>query len=733
MTQAGVILGTAAYMSPEQARGKPVDKRTDIWAFGCVLYEMLSGTRAFAGDDVSEVLASVLAREPDWSRLPAALSPALGTCVRRCLQKNSKQRMGDAQDVRLALEGAFDSLVPPTPAPVVSTDPASWRRMTAIIASAVAVAAVVAASGGWLFRAPIEPAPSRVSRFQIVPPSAAALTLPQGQRHLAITPDGSRVIYVGNRGTQLVVRSLDALDPVAVFTGLPRGPFVSPDGKWIGFADAGALKKVPVNGGPSETITTIDGRTSTGAAWGPDEAIIFATPNGSTGLQRVSASGGPTTVLTRPDNEHGEADHAFPEWLPGGRAVLFTITALAGGLDAARVAVLDLQTGTRRVLVAGSHAYFVRGGLGSKRVEGGGGHLVYATAGTLRAVPFDLDRLETHGAPIAVIQDVVTTAVGDVDAVVADDGTLAYVSGRTGVAARTLVWVDRQGRETPIPAPPRVYVHPRLSPDGTRVAVFAADQELDLLLSDLGPTLTRITAGPGADSSPVWTPDGRLIFTSQRNSPGNLFRQAADGTGMAEQLTESPNVQNPTAISRDGRTLIFTETTATTSDDVMEMTLDGTRRITPLVRSSFTERNGVISPDERWLAYESNENSSQFEIFVRPYPNVNTGRWPVSTAGGIRPLWAPNGRELVYVSPTGALMRVGVVPAASWASTPPTLLVKEGYYVSPLDYGRTFDISPDGQRFLMIKDGSADATAAAASLIVVQHWTQELARLVPTK
>jgi serine/threonine-protein kinase len=472
---------------------------------------------------------------------------------------------------------------------------------------------------------------------------------------VAITPDGSRVIYVGNRGTQLFVRSLDALDPVAVFTRLPRGPFVSPDGKWIGFADAGALKKVPLNGGPAEPITTIDGPTSNGATWGPDDTIIFATTNGSTGLQRVSAAGGPTTVLTRPHTAHGEADHAFPQWLPGGRAVLFTITALTGGLDAARVAVLDLQTGTRKVLAAGSHAHFVRGNLGSKRVEGEDGHLVYATAGTLRAVPFDLDRLETHGAPIGVIQDVVTTASGGVDAVVADDGTLAYVSGNAVEAARTLVWVDRQGRETPIPAPARRYVHPRLSPDGTRAAVFAADQQLDLWLSDLGPTLTRITAGPGVDFFPVWALDGRLIFSSQRTSAGNLFRQAADGTGEAERLTDSPNRQNPTAISRDGRTLIFTETTAKTSDDVMQMTLDGTRRVTPLVQSSFTERNGVTSPDGRWLAYEADEDSSRFEIFVRPYPDVNTGRWLVSTAGGNRPLWAPNGRELIYVSPTGAL------------------------------------------------------------------------------
>ena len=730
-----MILGTAAYMSPEQARGKPVDKRTDIWALGCVLYEMLTATRAFAGDDVSEVLASVLAREPDWSRLPPALSPALGTYIRRCLQKNPKQRIGDVQDVRLALEGAFDSAAPLISATAVSTRPLGWRGVTTMTASAMVLGALAAVIGMWALTGAAEPIPSRVSRLQIVPTSAAALTITAEPRHLAITPEGSRVIYVGNRGTQLFVRALDALEPVAVFTRLPRGPFVSPDGKWIGFADAGALKKVPVNGGPAVIITTMDASTSRGAAWGPDDTIIFATTNGATGLQRVSAAGGPTTVLTRPDTEHGEADHALPEWLPGGKAVLFTIMALTGGLDAAQVAVLDLQTGTRKVLAAGSHAQYVPSGIGSStRVDGGGGHLVYATAGTLRAVPFDLASLETHGTPVAIVHDVVTTTIGAVDAVVAGDGTLAYVAGSIAAeAARTLVWVDRQGKETPIAAPPRGYVQPRLSRDGTRVVVFTADQELDLWLSHLGPTLTRMTTGPGVDFNPVWTLDGAVIFTSQTASAGNLYRQAADRDGAAERLTESPNLQSATGISPDGRTVIFTETGAKTGDDVMQMTLDGTRRVTPLVQSSFAERNGVISPDGRWLAYDANENAGRFEIFVRPYPDVNAGHWLVSTAGGNRPLWARNGQELIYVSPTGALMRVGVVPGASWASTPPTVLVKEGYYTSPGNPGRTSDISPDGQRLLMIKEDRADTTAAPASLIVVQHWAEELERLVPTK
>ena len=310
-----------------------------------------------------------------------------------------------------------------------------------------------------------------------------------GQSFLAIAPDGIRVVYVGNNGTQLYVRALDALEPVLVFTSAElSGPFVSPDGQWIGFVEGGALKKVAVTGGPAFTLTGLDG-TARGATWGADDAIIAATTNAATGLQRVPAAGGPPTVLTRPDPAQGEADHVWPERLPGGRAVLFTITPLSGGLDAAQVAVLDLQTGTYTVLV--------RGGSLGRYVPSG--HLVFTAAGELRAVPFDLARLETRGTPVTVVRNVLTSALGVAQAVVAGDGTLAYVSGTAAaLLRRTLVWVDRQGREEPIPAPPRRYVYPRLSPDGTRIAVVALEQELDVWVWDLGrATLTRATFDAG--------------------------------------------------------------------------------------------------------------------------------------------------------------------------------------------------------------------------------------------
>jgi serine/threonine-protein kinase len=372
-------------------------------------------------------------------------------------------------------------------------------------AAAIVASGAIVSSLMWVaMRQP----PPRVSRLQVGSSGSSEVSVGYNDRDLAITPDGSRLIYVGNRATQIFVRALDALSPVAVFrTGRPLGLFTSPDGKWIGFRDgAGTLKKVAVTGGPAVTLATLDAAAPSGATWGPDGTIILASESVATGLQRVSASGGSMEVLTRPDPAQGEADHLWPEMLPDGRAVLFTITALTGGLGAAQVAVLDLQTMKRQVLLSGgSHAHYVPSG-----------HLVYGQDGTLQAVVFDLARREVRGTPVTVVPDVVTSSRGGVHAVVARDGTLAYLSvgGVTGTP-RTLVWVDRLGNETPIGAPPRPYFLPALSPDGTRVAVFANDQEGDVWLWDLArTTLTRLTLVPGRDVLQVWTPDGRRVIFS---------------------------------------------------------------------------------------------------------------------------------------------------------------------------------------------------------------------------
>ena len=603
MTDAGVILGTAAYMAPEQAKGRPADKRCDVWAFGCALYEMVTGNRAFHGEDVSDTLAAVLLGEPDWAALPAEVPAAIRTLLRRCLAKDRRQRIADIAVALFVLDDPASAA--PISSATIAPRPPLWRRM-AIPSGTWLIGVAMAGIAVWFATRATIP-PPRVSRFLITPPSAAALTL-SGVRNVVLTPDGSRLVYLGPNGTALV-RALDQLDATPL-TGLgtPVGPFVSPDGQWVGFFDeAFALKKVPITGGPTVTLGRADagGR---GASWGPDGTIIFATQNETTGLQRIAASGGEPTVLTRPNRASGEADHLWPEILPGGQAVLFTITATTGGLDQAQIAVLDLRTGTQTILIrGGSDARYVSSGPGSPtRGDRGGDHLVYAAAETLRAVAFDLARLAVVGTPVAVVPQVLmlTGPTGAANMAVAADGTLVYLSGGgLSALARSLVWADRQGQETPMPVPTRNYAYPRLSPDGTRLALFIADQEgADIWLWDLArATLTRATFDPGTDIYPVWTPDGRgVLFSSQRAGARNLFAQAADGTGVVTRLTESPHQQDATSVSPDGTRLVFTENAPTTGLDVMQLRLDSTHSVTPLVCTPFTERNGEVSPDGRW-------------------------------------------------------------------------------------------------------------------------------------
>jgi eukaryotic-like serine/threonine-protein kinase len=727
-TQAGIILGTAAYMAPEQARGKPVDKRADIWAFGCVLYELVTGRRAFEGEDVSSTMAAVLKSEPKWSAIPPTAPPGLRHLLGRCLHKDPKERLRDIGEARIAIDLALTGAAEES-APSAIARRAPWWRRLAIPAAMLLAGSILTAALVWLAGRSTVVRP-RPSRFTI-----AALNVSGVGRDVALTPDGSRVIYVGANGTTLFMRPLDQLEAIPlVHSSAPRDPFVSPDGQWVGFFDAGlTLKKVPITGGPTVLVARLDS-FERGATW-VNDTIIFATQSTTTGLQRVSADGGAPVVLTRPDPARGELGHCWPEMLPGGNTVLYTATA-TGGLAAAAIVAFDLRSNRSTILLRG----------GSDARYGPIGHLLYGAAGTLRAVRFDSSRLTVVGPSTLVVPQVRTTSFGAVAAGLSRDGTLVYVAGGAeSDADRTLAWVDRSGRETPIAAPPRAYYFPRVSPDGAHVAANAVvDQNSDNWVWNLArATLTRVTSDPAVDQAFVWSPDSqRLLFSSNRSGVFNLFSQAVDGAGAVERLTESTNAQIPTAVLPDGTRLVFSETSPTTGFDVMALQLDGTRQVLPLVQTPFDERNGIVSPDARWLAYEANDTGA-FEIYVRPFPDVARARWQVSTNGGAYPVWAPSGQELFYFTPDGTMMRVVVaggasraatrpVNAATWEAGVPTKLIEGRYVVSTGgNFPRNYDIAVDGQRFLMLKARANDPTAVLPQIVVVEHFDEELKRLVP--
>ena len=496
---------------------------------------------------------------------------------------------------------------------------------------------------------------------------------------------------------------------------------------------------MPVAGGPIITLGPVMGG-SLGASWADDNTIVFATDDPGTGLWRVSADGGEPAVLTRPDAAQQESDHAFPSVLPGGRGVLFTITA-AGRADNAQVAILDLRTGRRKTLVrGGGQAEYIEPSRGSGQVSfadpGQGEYLIYAAAGTLRAIRFDPVRLEVLGDPVTVVQDILTKSSSGANYAVSRQGTLVYVPGAVGeMPLRSLVWVDRKGHEEPITAPLRAYGPPRLSPDGTRVAVPIADRgDTEIWILDLArETPRRLTFSPGVDGMPLWSPDGRrIIYMSARAGVPNLYSQAVDGGGTVDRLTTSANPQWPTSITRDGARLFGFEARPKIARQIILLDLmDPTRpavspsREEPPVQGLFRGNFAEISPDGRYLAYQSDE-SGRMEVHVRPFPQVDSDRWQISTGGGTRPAWARSGRELFFLDESGALTVVPVRTSGPTFIAGHPAKVFDTAYVEP-NPARHYDVSPDGQRFLMVKDAAArDPNVTPASMVVVEHWFEEL-------
>jgi serine/threonine-protein kinase len=644
-------------MSPEQARGDATDKKADVWAFGCVLFEMLTGRVTFSGKTVSDVLAEVLRIDPEWKSLPPNLHPQIRLLLERSLEKESKDRYHDIADARLDIQKALadsgEVLVQPM-TEVVQTAPPSKLPWVAAIVLGIIVAGVA----GWSLR-PSEP--GSVGRFYHVLPEGHAFSS-VNRMIVAVSPDGSRMVYVANG--QLYVRSMDALGaiPIPGTDENPSNPFFSPDGQWIGYFSRSALqlKKIAVSGGAPVTLS--DAENPYGAPfWGTDDTIVWGQ---SQGIMRVSANGGTPEVLL------SDPDAWSPQMLPGGSSVLF-------------------------------------------------GHIVYTLDDVLFAVPFDLDTLEVVGGPVAMVEGV---RAPPPQFAVSASGLLAFVPGNVEGGERRLVWVDRQGTVEPIPAPPRRYDDPRISQDGQRIVVQTEGPDSDVWIYDIArDTLRRVTFEGNGDT-PLWTPDGkRVTFAKRGGGRTSLSWKASDGSGAEELLRESEYVEYPLSWSPDGRFLAFHSEQPTTGFDIWILPMEEEREAQPFLQTRFQERHAVFSPDGDWLAYVSDE-SGQDEVYVQPFPGPGE-KWLISNEGGTEPVWSASG-ELFFRS-VNKIMAVEITTQPSFSPGKPTLLF-ESRFLSPGVSRSDYDVTPDGQRFLMMENEET-----GSKINIVLTWFQELKEKVP--
>ena len=710
-TQAGVIMGTPAYMSPEQARGEVAGRQTDVWSFGVVLYELLTGVSPFGRRTTAETLARVLGTQPDYSVVRADTPATVRQLVRRCLQKDRRRRLQHIGDARLEIEEALAGPTVDTAPGAPNAGAANGRPLQA--AGAMALAVLTGVAGWVLAHRAVSDTPAAVVRLSIASLERPG-TWPFGVRHLAISADGSRVAYASvNR---LWIRQMGQHEAVAIKVRATN-PFFSPNGEWVGYFDeVTGLSKVPVLGGtPVPIVTTTD--RSGGGTWRADGTIVFAT---SEGLYQVSENGGEPRRLVRPEPARKERHYAWPQFMPDGRSVLFTMVP-EESIDGANIAVLDLETLEARVVVKG----------GSAACYAPTGHLVYASGQTLKAIAFDPDTQQIRGDPVSLqgIEIATTPDNGAAEFAVSETGTLLFVTPNvSGQLLRALAWVDRQGKKEPLALAPGRYTNPRISPDGTRVALDIPGANRDIWIWNLQrPTLTKLSGGPTEDLLPVWSRDGRRVFfASDRTGNFDVYSRAADGASIERVEFAGPGTQMTTSFSPDGTRLLLTED----FKNLSMLNLAQPDRLEPLLDSEFTEILGQVSPDGHWIAYESNESGNQIEIFLRPFPDVKGRREKVSIEGGRFPLWAPKGGELFYVDLLGGMM------AASVKLSPGLTL---GRVTKLFDWekpprgpsGMQYDVSPVDGRFLMTNPvtGGSDGEI---NISVVLNWFEELERLVPT-
>ena len=746
----GLILGTPAYMSPEQAEGQPADTRSDLWAFGVVLYEMLAGERLFAGETVAQVLARVIDRDLDLSVLPPSTPKPVRRLLGRCLERDRRRRMRDAGEAISDLEAAASGSETPPPAsphedaaaPPGGASPSRWRPWVAGAAVGLVLGGFAAATAlRTLAPAPAAPAVRRLSLDLQLP-------LARGSA-FALSPDGSMLAYAGRledrRTRQLMIRRLDqdAVQPLAGTEGAVD-PFFSPDGEWIGFfARSGSpgsaeriqyrwtLKKAPVGGGAA--VTLADDVPALRGSWGDDDRIVIG---GLGGLLRIPATGGLPESVLAPGAVPDLAVCSAPFVLPGSRALLFTELSATGD---PRLLAASLAAGSEPRVVATEVANATYAPTGHLLLQqaprprpgrlGGG-------VTSLLAAPFDTDRLELTGAAVTVLPDAGFSAWST-------DGTLVYARG-AGVdvaeTPRTLVWLGRDGREEPVSAAPRAYGTPRVSPSGDRVAidVTSTDGTAVVVIHDLAREASNPLTFDGWSVNPLWSPDGRsVVFTSIEEDDFGLFRKSADGTGRAEPLTvaASANLQMASAWDSASDTLLVTQAVGMTDADIHRLPLDGARGPEPLIATESVEVLPVVSPDGRWLAYQSNE-SGRWAVYVRPYPNVEDGKWQMPGGTGFSPVWSPDGRELFFVAagPEGrGMMAVEYASDPTFTPSRPRRLFALPSRIDAGGIMRQWDVSPDGRRFLMVRDveGAADPRERLSELVYVGNWFTELVERVP--
>jgi eukaryotic-like serine/threonine-protein kinase len=725
VTAMGVILGTAAYMSPEQAKGRRAGKRGDVWAFGCIVYEMLAGKRAFDGADVSDTFASVLKSEPDWAALPSGTPASIRRLLRRSLEKDHRRRLADMADARLEIDDALAGVDAST-APTRS----DRNRLQRIAPWLIAAALTVALISTLVLWNPWHAAPVPESQYLSVDLGADASLAESvnGVQQLAISPDGRMLVFVGERNgvNRLYLRRFAELQAVPLVTGAISDPFFSPDSQWVGFFSIGdrKLKKIRVAGGTPVTICDIDIFSARGASWSDDDSIVFNPSSGPwTSLLRVPAGGGtPEPISTVGE---GEVAHRWPQVLPGAHAILFTAFGTQGGIEASSIVAQHLPGGPSKVVLRGAHyARYLRGG-----------YLVYAQGSTLFAVSFDVDRLEVTGQPVAVVHGVTAFKMSGASLFdVSDNGSLAYVAGELKGTEAPMMWMGRDGTATMMGAVARDWRAPQFSPDGERIAFHVDDgRQLDVYTYEWARNFTtRLTSDPAVNSNPVWSPDGRtIVFSSSRGVKqlANLYWLSVNGSGEAHRLTESDHRQIPTSWHPSGKYLEFDEQISAQEWNLMvvpvEVSGSGWKAGTPTaVASKIGQRPlAVFSPDGRWLAYTSSE-SGRSEVFVRAFPGPGP-QWQVSASGGWSATWSRARNELMYVSPDSHLMVVSYsIEDNTFRAGAPQIWSPRPINGRPA--WRWFDLHPDGDRIVASVDLASRTNVD--KVVLVSNFSDEVRR-----